>query len=121
MDNNLERDWNKLLYRISEDFNVDADLNGTLLLIGIQERGLGFQEKYSKDDKMDHINLATCKLLMKWNYYEITGYDENNWPIFKKNKMVPPFSKEKEEALLKSSIVEYFKENGYLEPENTIK
>jgi hypothetical protein len=117
MDNNLESDWNKLLYKISEDFNVDADLNGTLLLIGIQERGKGFQEKYEKDEKMDHINLATCTLLMKWNYYQIDGYDENDWPVFKKNKMVPPFSKEKEELLLKSSIVEYFKDNDYLEIE----
>ena len=115
MDNNLESDWNKLLYKISEDFDVDADLNGTLLLIGIQERGKGFQEKYSKEDKMDHINLATCKLLMKWKYYEMVGVDDKEWPIFKKSKMVPPFSKEKEELLLKSSIVEYFKENDYLE------
>ena len=117
MDNNLERDWNKLLYKISEDFNVDADLNGTLLLIGIQERGKGFQEKYSKEDKMDHINLATCTLLMKWNYYSLSGKDENDWPIFTKNKMVPPFSKEKEELLLKSAIVEYFKNTNYLVPE----
>lgn len=115
MDNNLERDWNKLLYKISEDFDVNADLNGTLLLIGIQERGMGFKESYSKDDKMDHINLATCTLLKRWNYYEILGFDENNWPIFKKNKMVPPFSKEKEELLLKSAIIEYFKESGYLD------
>ncbi|MPQ48495.1 hypothetical protein GCQ56_15940 [Marinifilum sp. N1E240] len=115
MENNLESDWNKLLYKISEDFNVDADLNGTLLLIGIQERGLGFKETYSKQDKMDHINLATCTLLIKWNYYEVVGYDENKWTIFKKNKLVPPFSKEKEDLLLKSSIVEYFKENGYFE------
>jgi len=115
MENNLESDWNKLLYKISEDFNVDADLNGTLLLIGIQERGLGFKETYSKQDKMDHINLATCTLLIKWNYYEIVGYDDNKWPIFKKNKLVPPFSKEKEDLLLKSSIIEYFKESGYFE------
>ncbi len=114
MDNNLESDWNKLLYKISEDFNVDADLNGTLLLIGVQEREEGFKENYSKDDKMALINLATCRLLMKWNYYSIEGHDEDKWPIFKKNKMIPPFSKEKEELLLKSSIVEYFKENAYL-------
>ncbi|GAB7089072.1 hypothetical protein [Marinifilum fragile] len=114
MDNNLERDWNSLLYKISEEFNVDADLNGTLLLIGIQERGLGFQESYSKEDKWDHIDLAICTLLMKWNYYSIEGYDDDNWPIFVKNKMVPPFSKDKENQLLKSSIVEYFKDNGYL-------
>ncbi|RUT73162.1 hypothetical protein [Ancylomarina longa] len=115
MDNNLEKEWNQLLYKISEDFDVDADLNGTLLLIGIQERGIGFQETYTKDDKMEHINLATCTLLLKWDYYKKTGYDENNWPIFEKNKLIPPFPKDKEELLLKSSIVEYFKENGYLE------
>ena len=114
MDNNLERDWNKLLYKISEDFNVEADLNGTLLLIGIQERGKGFQEKYFDMLKAGG-NLATCTLLLKWNYYLLDGKDENDWPIFKKNKMVPPFSKEKEDLLLKSSIVEYFKENEYLE------
>jgi len=114
MDNNLEKEWNKLLYKISEDFNVDADLNGTLLLIGIQERGQGFKDIYTKDDKMDHINLATCTLLMKWDYYMNVGYDENEWPIFKKNKLIPPFPKEKEELLLKSSIVEYFRSNCYL-------
>lgn len=115
MNTSLESDWNRLLYQISVDFNVDADLNGTLLLIGIQERGMGFKDSYSKEDKIALINLATCRLLMKWNYYSIEGYDEDKWPIFKKNKMIPSFSKDKEELLLKSSIIEYFKENTYFE------
>ncbi len=28
----IEAQWNKLLYKISTDFNVDADQNGVLLL-----------------------------------------------------------------------------------------
>ena len=114
MESNLERDWNKLLYKISVEFDVDADLNGTLLLIGIQERGLGFKDAYSKKEKTDLIDLATCKLFMRWNYFSQIGVDEDNWPIFERNKMLPPFSKDKAQQLLKSAVVEYFKGNGYL-------
>ncbi|MFA8433921.1 MAG: hypothetical protein ACEPOZ_05335 [Marinifilaceae bacterium] len=114
MESNLERDWNKLLYKVSVEFDVDADLNGMLLLIGIQERGKGFEKSYTKQEKTDLIDLATCKLFMRWNYYTQTGVDEDNWPVFERNKLLPSFSKDKAQQLLKSSIVEYFKENGYL-------
>ncbi len=111
---NIEIEWNKLLYRITEDFNVDADKNGILLLIGIQEIGLGFEKKYSREKKMDLIHLAECTVLSKFGYYERTGNDTNGWPIFKRLKKVPSFSQTQQDLLIQSAIIKYFTDNGYL-------
>lgn len=115
MELNMEQQWNMLQDKLSKDFCVDADLNGTLFLIGLQERGKGFQSSYSKEEKVDMINLATCKLLMKWDYYSISGYDNDGWPIFEEKKNIPQFSSETQRKLLKTAILDYFYDNGYIE------
>ncbi len=109
--------WNKLLYKISEDFNVDADKNGVLLLIGIQEMGLGFEKEYSREKKMDLINLAECTVLTQLGYYEKTGYDNNGWPAFRQLKIIPRFSQTQQDILMQSAIVKYFTDNEYLTEE----
>jgi hypothetical protein len=55
------------------------DNGNVLFLIGIQEFG-GSQEKFTKEQKQDLMHVAVCSLLMQSGYYEIEGYDVDNWP-----------------------------------------
>ncbi len=79
--------------------------------------GLGFEKEYSREKKMDLINLATYTVLSKLNYYEKTGYDNNGWATFKPLKIIPNFSQTQMNLLIQSAIIQYFIDNKYLEEE----
>ncbi len=114
MELNIDVQWNKLLYEISDDFNVDADKNGILLLIGIQELGGVFEKSYSREEKMDLIQLGECTVFSKLGYFQHTGIDQKGWPVFKRLKIIPRFSQVQQDILIKSAIIKYFTDNGYL-------
>ena len=81
----LNQQWENLCSKLSEQFNNEADLTFILFLIGIQELGQGFR-KYTKEEKLDLIQIATCKLLSRWDYYKFEGKDNDNWPVWKKTE-----------------------------------
>ncbi len=87
----LEKEWNRIVERLSADFGggEKIDLQGILFLIGVQELGMGYQ-KFKKDDKMAVIHIAICTLLEPYGYYEFVGRDEELWPHFKLNEKLPP-------------------------------
>ncbi len=101
----MEDKFNKLLERVSERFNVDATFNFVLMLIGIQKMGSGFI-KYSKEEKMDLINLGWYLMLTKKGYYKILDYDDKNWPVFKMVKNLDSMSKEQINSLVKEAVCE---------------
>ena len=102
-----DNSWEELLLRVSKRFNVLADFDFLLFLIGIQERGLGYQ-KYSKEEKMDLINLARCTLFEQKNFYKREGEDEAGWPTFLVVNEVKDFPPSKREEILKEAMIEYF-------------
>ena len=81
-----------------------------LFLIGIQEFG-GSQEKFTKEQKQDLMHVAVCSLLMQSGYYEIEGYDTDNWPHFKQLKELPVMDMIQQENFLKDHILLYFETN----------
>jgi len=102
--------WEELILKISKRFNVLADFDFLLFLIGIQERGLGYQ-KYSKEEKMDMINLARCVLFAQKGYYKQIDNDEEGWPQFEVIKNVEEMAPSEREAILKEAMLIYFEEN----------
>jgi len=115
MESSLKKDWDLLSEKISKDFDVDADVNGILMLVGIQELGEGFKNAYSKEEKMDLIDLAQCFLLEKMGLYSNNGISDDGWPMYEKIKRIPAFNKGYENKILISALVSYFKENTYIE------
>ncbi|WP_066630077.1 hypothetical protein [Labilibacter marinus] len=103
---NVDSSWEELLLKVSKKFNVLADFDFLLFLIGIQERGTGYL-KYSKEEKMDLINLARCILFEQKGFYENNGVDDAGWPTFTVINEVSDLPPSEREAILKGAMMEY--------------
>ncbi|MDQ3046566.1 MAG: hypothetical protein M3R27_03390 [Bacteroidota bacterium] len=99
-----------VLKHLSTQFGEDIDVQAILFLIGLQELGKGAL-KLSKNQKLDVMHIAICKLLTPYGYYEYEGLDAEGWPHWKTNEKLPPLKPMQQELLMKEAIVEYFKEN----------
>lgn len=113
---NLKEKWEEVVKLTSEQFGdgETLDLDTIIFIIGLQELGKGYR-KYKKDEKLNIMHIAICKVLEPFGYYEYIGIDEDGWPHFDKKENLP-FLKAGEQALLmKEAIVKYFEENNLLE------
>jgi len=108
LETELESEWNQVVRQLEKQFGGDLDLNGILFLIGVQELGKGHR-KFSKDEKLDVMHIAICRLLNAYGYYEFLGVDEEGWPHWKRLKKLPPLKANEQMQLMKQAIVEYFK------------
>lgn len=104
----FNKEWEETLEKINQLIGKKPDLNGILFLIGVQELGKG-KKNFTKEQKQDLMHIAVCKLLSYYGYYELSGYDEDGWPHWKKVKDLPAFDLLEQEKLLKMQIIEYFK------------
>ncbi len=107
----LEVKWGKLIEYVSENYGggEKLDLQAVLFLIGIQELGLGYKN-FTKDEKMDLLHIAICKLLSRYGYYAFKENDKDGWPHYESNKKLPPLSPVKQEELMKEAAIYYFQE-----------
>jgi hypothetical protein len=110
MDIDFEREWAALLKKLNSRFGGEMDIQAVLFLIGIQELGKGRTE-LSKDQKMDVMHIAICRLLSKYGYYEFEGIDIDGWPHWKATAKLPHLKPGQQHEIMKQAIVEYFKEN----------
>lgn len=107
LQDDLQARWWALEAKLVERFGKKPDMETILFLIGIQEFG-GSQEKFTKEQKQDLMHVAVCSLLMQSGYYEIEGYDTDNWPHFKQLKALPVMNMIEQEQFLKDHILLYF-------------
>ncbi len=103
-----EESWDAMVLEVSKRFSVTADFDFMLFIIGIQEFGQGMRS-YSRQEKMDLINLAKCTLLAQSGYLERLGSDEEGWPQFRALKNVGALTSNFQNALLKRAAFEYLK------------
>ena len=103
--------WLKLRIKLKEKFGIKPDMNGVLLLIGIQELGQGAQE-YSKEQKQDLMHIAICTILSASGYYLHEGNDDEGWPHFSQTKALPQFDTFEQENFLKDHVLLYFSNMG---------
>ena len=105
----LEKNWKQLVKQLSERFGDGEELNlqGVLFLIGVQELGKG-RQNFSKDQKVDLIHVAICRLLSPYGYYEYEGKDKDGWPHWKINEKLPHLKPGQQMQIVKQSIIEYF-------------
>ena len=114
-DEKLKKYWEELVERLSDQFNGGdmMDLDGIIYLIGIQELGRTDQ-KFEKDDKINLMHIAICRVLEPFGYYAFDYFDEDGWPHYKVLEQLPPLKPGEQSVLMKEAIVLYFLENGYL-------
>ncbi len=113
LEEDLQVRWLKLRIKLKEKFGIKPDMNGVLLLIGIQELGKGPRE-YSKEEKQDLMHIAVCTILMPSGYYQLEGNDEEGWPHFEQLKPLPEFNMIEQENFLKDHALLYFQSLNFI-------
>jgi hypothetical protein len=109
----LQVRWLKLRIKLKEAFGIKPDMNGILLLIGVQELGQGPQE-FSKEQKQDLMHIAVCTILSLSGYYSLDGLDDEGWPHFTLIKALPAFNLMEQENFLKDHILLYFQSQDFI-------
>jgi hypothetical protein len=113
-ENTLKEKWSLLVSRLSEDFADGDELNvdGIIYLIGVQELGQGHRA-FKKDEKMNLMHIAICKLLEPYGYYEFDYFDDDGWPHYKILTDLPNLKPGEQTVLMKEAIVTYFEALDY--------
>ncbi len=114
-DTQLKDRWNGLVEKLSNQF-ADGDLlelDAIIYLVGVQELGQ-YHRKYKKDDKLDLMHIAICRLLEPYGYYEFNFFDEDGWPHYTVKEELPPLKSGEQSVLMKEAIVGYFLDKEYI-------
>ncbi|NVK03464.1 MAG: hypothetical protein HWD92_01520 [Flavobacteriia bacterium] len=111
----MNEKWEEIVSKISKQFaeGEDVDLDGIIFLIGVQELGQGFR-KFKKDEKLNVMHIAICRLLEPYGYYEFEAYDEDGWPHYRKIEDLPHLKPGHQTRLMKEAVIQYFEESGFL-------
>lgn len=101
--------WQEVELFFQRNFEVEenAPIETYLFLIGIQELGSGMQE-YSKDDKVNLIHIAVCRLLEPFGYYAFSHYDDDGYPHFDEVTPLPNLKANEQTILMRKAIIQYF-------------
>ncbi|MFT6796094.1 MAG: hypothetical protein ACJART_001232 [Maribacter sp.] len=111
----LKDRWEILVVKLSAQF-ADGDpleLDAIIYLVGVQELGQ-YHKKYKKDDKLDLMHIAICRLLEPYGYYEFDFFDEDGWPHYTIKEELPPLKSGEQSVLMKQAIVDYFLEREFI-------
>lgn len=112
VNDDLQQRWWNLEARLVERFGKKPDLETVLFLIGIQEFGQ-LKDKFTKEQKQDLMHIAVCSLLMQSGYYEIEGFDSDNWPHFRQLKVLPVMDTFQQENFIKDHVLLYFETHDF--------
>lgn len=101
--------WEYIVEKLTEEFSDGEDLNldGIVYLIGVQELGQ-VGRRFKKDDKINLMHIAICKLLEPYGYYEFDYVDNDGWPHYKTLNQLPNLKPGEQTVLMKEAIIQYF-------------
>ena len=104
--NNINKHWNYIIKSLEKKFKEELSLKGVLYLIGIQELNTDIK-KFSKEEKVALLHIATCKILVPFGYYKLSHIDKDGWPHFDEIKALKSLSNQEQEVLIKQAIINY--------------
>ncbi len=112
----LKERWENLVQKLSAQFadGDDLDLDSIIYLIGVQELGKVHQ-KFKKDEKVNLMHIAICRLLEPYGFYEFDFFDRDGWPHYKVKEELPSLKAGEQSVLMKEAIVNYFLERNFIE------
>jgi len=114
-DEKLRERWDDLVVKLSAQFS-DGDpleLDGIIYLVGVQELG-SYHRSFKKDEKLNLMHIAICRLLEPYGYYDFDFFDEEGWPYYKVKEQLPPLKAGEQAILMKEALVNYFLEKQYI-------
>ena len=108
-DEQLKERWEEVVTLLSNKFadGETLDLDAIIYLIGVQELGK-FNQEFKKDEKVNLMHIAICRLLEPYGYYEFDYYDGEGWPHYKVKEELPTLKAGEQSILMKDLIVNYF-------------
>ena len=110
----LKNRWDYLTKELTQQFS-DGDilnLDSIIYLIGVQELGQG-KKVFKKDEKINLMHIAICKLLEPYGYYEFDFFDKDGWPHFKIVTDLPNLKPGEQAVLMKEAIIHYFEDLNF--------
>ena len=115
-DEQLKLRWNDLVEKLTNQFAEGdiLDLDAIIYLIGVQELGQ-IHKTFKKDEKVNLMHIAICRLLEPYGYYEFDYFDEDGWPHYKFKEELPVLKAGEQTVLMKEAIVNYFLEKEYIQ------
>lgn len=87
------------------------DLDGILFVIGVRELGQP-KRRFKKDEKVDLLHIAICRILMPYGIYRLVGQDQDGWPHYERTSLLPHLKPGEQSVLVKEAIVRYLEEEG---------
>jgi hypothetical protein len=115
-DTQLKERWERIVDILSNQFSQgeDLDLDAIIYLIGVQELGQVHRE-YKKDEKLNLMHIAICRLLEPYGFYEFDYFDEDGWPHYIVKEQLPALKAGEQSVLMKEAIVNYFLEREVID------
>lgn len=115
-DNELKERWEILVKKLSSQFSDGdpLDLDAIIYLVGIQELGQ-YHKTYKKDEKINLMHIAVCRLLEPYGYYEFEYFDEEGWPHYRIKEHLPTLKAGEQSVLMKEALVGYFLEKDFIQ------
>ena len=112
----LKERWEKVVEILSNQFaeGEQLDLDAIIYLIGVQELGK-LKRVFAKDEKVNLMHIAICRLLEPYGYYEFDFFDKDGWPHYKVKEELPPLKAGEQTILMKDAIVNYFLEKELID------
>ncbi len=107
----LKERWEQLVKILSDQFadGETLDLDAIIFLIGVQELGQ-LRREFKKDEKLNLMHIAICRLLEPYGYYEFDYFDDEGWPHYIVKEQLPTLKAGEQSVLMKDAIVTYFLE-----------
>ena len=111
----LKEKWDFLVEKLTEKFcdGEELNLDGIIYLIGVQELGQGYRT-FKKDEKLNLMHIAICRLLEPYGYYAFDYFDEQGWPHYTIKEALPNLKAGEQSILMKDAIVNYFIEAEFI-------
>ena len=108
-DEQLKERWEGVVQKLSAQFSDGdpLDLDAIIYLIGVQELGQ-IHRRFKKDEKINIMHIAICKLLTPYGYYALDYVDDQGWPHYKNLEPLPALKAGEQTVLMKEAIVAYF-------------
>ncbi len=112
----LKQRWEELVEFLSKRFadGEALDLDAIIYLIGVQELGkIGVS--FKKDEKINLMHIAICRLLEPFGYYKFDYFDKEGWPHYSVIEKLPSLKAGEQSVLMKEAIVQYFLESKVIQ------
>lgn len=115
-DEQLKERWEALVAKLSQQFAEGdvLELDAIIYLVGVQELGQ-LHRSFKKDEKVNLMHIAICRLLEPYGYYEFDFVDEEGWPHYTVKEVLPPLKAGEQSLLMKEALVQYFMERELID------